>query len=87
MKEITELEKKSISERMASFINQEVGVPKLGQIRLMAPLAYEESVRLYNAVQHEFPSVLYSNSGIAGREAVAATANEFLTKIDRVKKD
>ncbi|MDB5270216.1 MAG: hypothetical protein JWP58_3256 [Hymenobacter sp.] len=83
---LQEGEAKGLSERMIAYIQQEVGEPKPGHIRLMAPLTYDESVRLYNAVLDEFPGALGSISIVAGREAVAAAANDFLTKIDRVKK-
>jgi hypothetical protein len=84
-RQLEEGEETSVSQRMKSFIEQQVGVPKPGHLRLMAPLTYDEGVRLYNAVLEEFPGALYKTSGIAGREAVAAVADNFLNKIDRVK--
>ena len=87
IREITEAEKTQVSERMVSFIHQEIGLPNPGHARLMAPLSYDEEVRLYNALLDEFPCALYSISGIAAREAIAAAANSFLTKIDRVKQE
>ncbi len=74
-----------LSGPMISFIQQQIGVPKPGHIRLMAPLSYDESVRLYNALLEKYPSALSKISGKAGRELVAEAANTFLTKIDRVR--
>jgi hypothetical protein len=82
---LEEGEATGVSKRMKAFIEEQVGIPKAGHIRLMAPLTQEESVKLYNAVLEEFPGALDRIPINTGREVVASAANDFLTKISRTK--